>query len=449
MNLKLALLGVVFLSACSSAPAKPEMDPSVEKLPFLGGMEAYRFHLPNGLKVVFLPDHSSPTFAYQTWFSVGSKDEEEGRTGLAHFFEHLMFKRTKNTQDGEFMRVLDRAGSRGLNAFTAQDYTAYIVQLPKSRFDLIARLESDRMRNLLVDEAAFKTEREVVKNERRFRTENSPDGTLYEELFKLAFKRHPYHWPVIGWERDLDSMEAADARAFYEKFYNPANATIAIVGDLELNDVRAKIGEFYASIPARPTERRKYDWDPEPTSPRRNRLKLSLSVPKLMLAYPMPRLSDPETPAFEMLQAILTDGRGSRLRRALIDRGIAAEVTSGSWMMDHPGIFVIEVTLQKDHAPAEAERVILSELERLARAAPGEEEWERARNSVRFHFYERLEGHYQKAEFIGKTEAVTGDFRNGFSLFDKITALPREKLSSSVKRWFAPHRRIAIEGMPK
>ncbi|NDG83730.1 MAG: insulinase family protein, partial [Proteobacteria bacterium] len=224
---------LVALTSCSQSPVKPEgKAPGVQKeghfevIPFAGNFSLRRARLPNGLKILILKDPSSPTFAYQTWFNVGSRNEVAGKTGLAHLFEHLMFKGTTHHKEGEFDALLEQAGAEGENAFTSNDHTAYVQELPDTRFDLITDLEADRMVNLIVNDASFKTEREVVQNERRFRKENSAEGTMYQTLFETSFSEHPYHWPVIGYEQDLNAMTAQDARDFYERFYSPDRATV-------------------------------------------------------------------------------------------------------------------------------------------------------------------------------------------------------------------------------
>jgi zinc protease len=224
---KLIVFGALLCVSCAGTPPKPEN----HALPFIGGFEVHRYVLDNGLKLMIVEDHSSPTFAYHTWFRVGSRDEKVKYTGLAHLFEHMMFKGTTVHPPGEFDRLLERAGAEGENAFTSHDYTAYVQEMPKSELDLIVRLEADRMVNLVVDEKSFKTETEVVQNERRFRTENSPDGTLTQILFETAFTKHSYHWPVIGYQEDLERMSAQDAFSFYKTFYNPNNAVVVVVGE--------------------------------------------------------------------------------------------------------------------------------------------------------------------------------------------------------------------------
>lgn len=251
----------LFLSACSTAkPAKMNESTWLSSANTSNSSKVYKYELENGLKLIVLEDHSAPTFAYHTWFSVGSMDEDPKYTGLAHLFEHMMFKATKNHPDGDFDHILESAGAEGENAFTNRDYTGYVQSLPRhgkrDNLELIAELESDRMVNLIVDEEVLNKEREVVQNERRFRNENSPEGKMYERVYELAFKKHSYHWPVIGYEEHLQRTKAKECYEFYKRYYAPNNATIVIVGDVKHTDALNIVSKYYGAIPSSKIARR-------------------------------------------------------------------------------------------------------------------------------------------------------------------------------------------------
>jgi zinc protease len=229
-------------------------------------------------------------------------------------------------KDGEFDRILEAAGAEGQNAFTSRDYTAYIQELPKDKLELMARLESDRMVNLLVNDKAFKTETEVVQNERRFRNENSPDGTMFQELFELAFTKHPYHWPVIGYQTDLDRMSGKDAVEFYKSFYSPNHATIVVVGDVTPAEVMKVVEKHYGNLPAQQAPVRTLEEEPAQTSARHKILKLNMKTEKIIMGYHIPSIQSQDMPAIELLQALLGGGKSSRLHKALVDKGIATAV---------------------------------------------------------------------------------------------------------------------------
>jgi zinc protease len=417
--------------------------------PLVGDLKVHQYSLNNGLRLLVIEDHSSPTFAYQTWFRVGSRDEVTGHTGLAHLFEHMMFKETTNLKDGQFDKLLEAAGVRGLNAFTSRDYTAYIQELPKDKLELIARLEADRMVNLIVDEKAFKTETEVVQNERRFRNENSPDGTMFQELFELAFTKHPYHWPVIGYQKDLDSMSAQDAVSFYRSYYSPNHATIIIAGDVNPPAAYELVNKYYGQIPAQASPVHTIEEEQAQASARHKILPLNMKTEKLMMGYHIPSIQHEDIPAINLAQSVLSGGKSSRLHKALVDTGIATDV--GAYAMDDkdPTLFLIQCELQRGKSAAQAETIILKELARLTQQPLSERELEKARNNISFEFYEGLNSNYEKARFLGAFESLTGSYETGARIIKKSLEISAPELQAAMKRYFEPKNRSVITGVPK
>jgi zinc protease len=442
-------------AAASSCASGPKTTPSAttstagEVVPLVGSAKVHRYTYPNGLKLLVVEDHSSPTFAYQTWFRIGSRDEIPGKTGLAHLFEHMMFKETKNHKEGEFDRILEAVGVEGENAFTNRDYTAYIQELPKNQLDLIASLESDRMVNLLVNEQSFRTELEVVQNERRFRTENNPDGTMYQDLFGLAFEKHPYHWPVIGYQADLDKMSAQNAMDFYKTYYSPNHATIVVVGDVDAGHVHDVIQKYYGGLLASSAPSHDIPVEPTQDAPRRESLKLNIQVEKIVLAYHIPGIADADMPAIDVLQAVLSGGKSSRLYRALVDTGIASSVDSEDIDDKDPTLFIIGVNLQKGRHATQAESVVLREIARLTSELVGDKELERARNKIDFGFYEGLGSAYLKAQFLGKYEALTKNFELGLLEQQRIQSVTPEQIMEVAKKYFMPSNRSVVSAFPK
>lgn len=445
------------LASCSQTPKKPAIPghPEVqtegrfEVIPFVGDFKVRRARLPNGLTVMILQDRSSPTFAYQTWFNVGSIHEVPGKTGLAHLFEHMMFKGTTKHPQGEFDALLEEAGAEGENAFTSNDHTVYIQELPKQGLDLISSLEGDRMVNLIVNEQSFNTEREVVQNERRFRKENSAEGTIYQTLLEAAFLEHPYHWPVIGYEQDLNVMNAKDAREFYERYYSPDRATLVIVGDVDPEKALRRVEKIYGGIPAKRIPDAPVKPEPEQTAQRRKRLELNIEVEKIWMAFKVPAADSPDSPAFEAIQGLLSEGKNGRLKRALVDSGIAVSVSSGSFTMKDPGLFMIEADLQKGKSALLAETVILREIDRLKNSPVGAEELTRSKNVMRFKFLERLASASGKANFIGQAETSVGGLERGIRLQDQVYDLNPEQVRDAVKRYFDTSKMTVVIAVPK
>lgn len=456
-NAPLLLPGLLFLSlsSCSHIQTASDTRPGVvrdgrfEVVPFAGSFQVKRTTLPNGLKLLILQDPSSPTFAYQTWFDVGSRNEVPGRTGLAHLFEHLMFKGTKNHAEGEFDALLEQAGAEGENAFTSNDHTVYVQELPKDSFPLIVSLESDRMTNLIVNDQSFKTERDVVQNERRFRKENSAEGTIYQTLFETAFTDSPYHWPVIGYEQDLNLMNAQDARDFYERYYSPDRATVVISGDVDADEALKKVERVYGSIPARKTPDGVIASDPEQIAQRRKTLNLNVEVGMLWLGFKIPGADSPDAPAFEAIQGLLSEGKNGRLKRALVDAGIASETDSGSLSLRDPGLFLIEINLQKGQSPILAESVTLRELERLKTMLVREDELKRSLNVMRFRFLEKLTTASGRAHFLGQAETSFGSFEKGLEFQRRVESVTPEQVRDAATRIFNTAKMTVITAVPK
>lgn len=408
-----------------------------------------RIQFENGLRLLVVEDHSSPTFAYQTWFKVGSRNEVPGKTGLAHLFEHLMFKESKNLKDGDFDRLLESAGAEGENAFTSRDYTAYIQEMPATQLELIIKAESERMTQVIVNDQSFKTEREVVQNERRFRNENSPDGIMDQELFQLAFRQHPYHWPVIGYQQDLDSMSARDASQFYRTFYAPNHATIVVVGDVKTEVVRDLVKKHYGSLVSQPTPEAIQIAEPNQTDPRRKQLALNIQVEKLLIGYKIPGFTNDDMPTLDVIQNLLTGGKNNRLRDALVETGIASSVGSYDFEDRDPSLFIIMANLQKGKQAGKAEKIILRQLKQLSRELVSSAELQRAKNKSQFSFYQGLESNYEKAYFLGTYESLAGHFNAGLLHEKRVAAVTARDVRRVAQRYFQPQSRTVITGVKK
>ncbi|MDR3605975.1 MAG: pitrilysin family protein [Oligoflexia bacterium] len=420
-----------------------------EAKPLVGTSKVNQFTFPNGLKLLVVEDHSSPTFAYQTWFRVGSRDEILGKTGLAHLFEHMMFKATTQHPEGEFDRLLEAAGAEGENAFTSRDYTAYVQELPKDKLELIASLEADRMVHLALTETAFKTELEVVQNERRYRTENNPDGTMYQDLFGLAFKTHPYHWPVIGYQEDLNKMALGDAISFYRTYYSPNHATVVVVGDVSPTHVRDVISKFYGQLVATNTPSHAIPAEAAQTAARGEKTKLNIQIDKLLMGYHVPPISSSDMPAIDVFEEILSGGKSSRLYRALVDKGIASGVDTDDIDDKDPTLFIINANLQKGKHAALAQAVIANEIQKLKKELVGDEELQRAKNKITFDFYESLSNNSAKAHFLGKYESLTGDFENGVLEQQHVQSVNAAEVMAVAKKYFPTENRTVVSASPK
>ncbi len=420
-----------------------------ESLPLIGSLKMQRFKLENGLTLFVIEDHTSNTFAYNTWFKVGSRNERTQYTGLAHLFEHMMFKGTKNLAEGQFDKMLEGAGAEGENAFTSRDYTAYVQELPSSQLDLIAKLESDRMVNLIVNDDSFKTEREVVQNERRSRTENNPDGKMYQEIFEVAFKNHAYHWPVIGYEEDLARMTATDAESFYRSHYAPNHATIVVSGDVNPEEVYQTVKKYYGHLKAQSAPPLPSDTEPEQTEIRRKILSFNIQVEKLLMGYKVPESSHEDTPVLDVLATVLAGGKSSRLSRALVETGIAQSVDTYSMDNKEPALLIVGANLQRQKKASQAESVVLREIARFIETGPTQDELERAKNRIQFGFYQSLDTNSERANFIGRFETIAGGYQKAFEQLERIKRITREEVQKAAGKYLKASTRTVITGVPK
>lgn len=450
-NYSMAFVLLAFISifsgfGCASIRSSENVG---KKVPFFGSTEIHRYILPNGLKLLILEDASSPTFAYQTWFRVGSRDEDVNYTGLAHLFEHMMFKGTKELPEGKFDRILEQAGAEGENAFTSRDYTAYVQEMPKDKLEMIAKLESDRMVNLVVNDKSFKTEREVVQNERRMRNENSPDGLMYQEIFGVAFRKHSYRWPVIGYEEDLNRMDTASAEKFYKAHYSPNHATVVVVGDVKAPEVLKIITKYYGHLEPKQFAEKTVPQEPEQTSPRLKVLKLNTQVQKMMIAYPVPPVVHTDTAALQVMRTVLTGGKSSRLYKALVDAGITNSIDTYDLDDKDPSILIFMANLQKGKKAVHAEKVMLAEIERFKKRPISLPELERAKNSLQAQFYETLSAPSERASFIGHYETVSDSFKTGVDIFNQISSVTANQVQAAANKYLNAQSRSVVMGVQK
>lgn len=343
-----------------------------------------KFTLPNGLDVILHQDRSLPVVAVNIWYHVGSKDEEPGKTGYAHLFEHLMFAGSEH-HNSSYFDPLQKVGA-SLNGSTSSDRTNYWEDLPSNYLELALWLESDRMGFLLeaLDQRRFDVQRDVVKNERRQSYENSPYGMSSIRLQGAVYPLpHPYHWPTIGFHEDLDLATLDDARAFFQRFYTPSNASLAIAGDFQSEDTRKMVERYFGDLAPGPALPRASRMD----SPLQGHVRLTLHdrvlLPRLSLAWPTVAWFHQDEAPLSILATILGDGKSSRLYRSLVyERRIAQSVVVRHGPEEMAGEFHVEVTAAAGHTAEEVEEAALVEIQRIRESLPSSEEMARTKNRV-------------------------------------------------------------------
>ncbi|MEE9302250.1 MAG: pitrilysin family protein [Thiotrichaceae bacterium] len=377
--------------------------------------------LQNGLKILVKQDNRAPVAVLQLWYRVGTSYEHEGITGLSHALEHMMFKGTKSRASGEFENILAVNGARN-NAFTSQDYTAYYEVIAKDRLEVAMELEADRMRNLVLDEEEFKKEIEVVKEERRWRTDDKPTSLTREQFNAVAFLNSPYRAPVIGWMVDLDTMKLKDLRDWYEKWYAPNNATLVVVGDVEADAIFTMAEKYFGSFKKAELPIAKLRTEVEQRGMRSLVVKAPAKLPHLRMGYKTPGLINAkdksEAYALEVLANILDGGSSARLAKKLV-RGqeIAAGVGAGYYGFGRlPNLFVLTGTPSEGKTVDELKTALLKEIELLKKELVTEQELKRVKAQVvASEVYER-----DSIEHIASTLGSLESTGLGYQLMDEF-----------------------------
>ena len=352
-----------------------------------GCSQTHETTLPNGLRVIVKEDHRSPVVVSQLWYRIGSQDEPNGLTGISHVLEHMMFKGTSRLKPNEFSRIIAEHGGRE-NAFTGYDYTGYYQQLEKSRLPISFELEAERMRNLKLDDEEFRKEVKVVMEERRLRTEDRPEALTFEKFMATAYTTHAYKNPVIGWMPDLERLTAADARAWYQRWYAPNNATLVVVGDVNPVAVFALARRHFGPVPRRELARIASAQEPPQTAERRARVSAPAEVPYLILGYHVPALAPDdksyEPYALDVLAGILGGGNSARLARELVrEQKLAASADAGySPIARSPGLLMLDGTPATGHTIDELERALRAQIARLREQPVTEDELNRVKAQV-------------------------------------------------------------------
>ena len=351
--------------------------------------QAEQFTLPNGLTLIVKPDRRAPTAVHMLWLRVGSMDEVDGTSGVAHLLEHMMFKGTPTVKAGDFSRRVAALGGRE-NAFTNKDYTGYYQQIPAARLEEVMKLEADRFANNAWPDEEFVRELEVVKEERRMRTEDNPRALIEEALDATVFVASGYRRPVVGWMSDLDAMTPADARDFYRRWYVPVNAVVVVAGDVDVAQVRSLAEKYYGVLPARSVPARKPRAEPAQVGIRRIDFKAPAEQAYIALAFKVPALQslaatepgDQDALALTVLAAVLDGYSGARLERALVqgeDRvADSAGADNGLWGRG-PQLFTLEGVPAPGKTAAQVEAALREQVARVAREGVTEAELNRVK----------------------------------------------------------------------
>ena len=403
--------------------------------------DTHEYQLNNGLKLIVREDHRAPTVAHMVWYRAGSMDEVNGKTGVAHVLEHMMFKGTHKVKTGEFSRLVAAVGGRE-NAFTSRDYTAYFQQVEKSKLEDVIKLEADRMSNLNFDDAEFLKEIQVVMEERRLRTEDNPSSLLNESLMATAYMSSPYRHPVVGWMNDLQNMKASDARDWYRSWYAPNNATVVIAGDVDAKKVLAMVEKYYGAAATHELPVRKPQIEPVQKGIKQVQVKAPADSAQLAMAWKVPRLEpgkldDPEPYALELLTAVLDGYDNARLNRTLVKQEkVVNDVGVGYDMISRgPELFLISVTMAKGKTVTQAQASIRKALDELKQKGILESELKRIKVRILSEQIYKRDSIFGQAMEIGSTEMAEFSWKDIDYMLKKMQTITPEQVQAVAKKY--------------
>lgn len=411
---------------------------SLAALPALAQITEYR--LDNGMKVIVKEDHRAPVVVSQVWYKVGSSYEPDGVTGISHVLEHMMFKGTEKFGPGEFSRIISALGGNE-NAFTSRDYTAYFETLAVEHLERALELEADRMRNVRLDPAEFAKEIEVVKEERRLRTEDKPSGKVFEQFNAVAWRSSPYRNPVIGWMNDLEHMTVDDLAAWYRRWYAPNNATLVVVGDVRPEAVREMAERHFGPLETSEILPLKPAAEPKQVGETRIEVKVPAKQPYLLMGYKTPIVGQSEDPwepyALYVLSSVLDGGDSARLSRQLV-RGSGIAASAGAEYGSYarlPGMFLLSGTPTDGHSVAEVEQGLRDQVAALRDQLIDEKELRRVvTQAVASKVYQADSLFYQAME-IGVLETIGLDWRLIESEIEAIKSVTPEQVRTVARRY--------------
>jgi zinc protease len=392
--------------ACALAAGRsPRAAPPVPKL------EVKAWQLANGLHVLLVEDHKAPIAAVQVFYHVGSKNERPGIRGIAHMFEHMMFKGTEHVPPEAHARLLKEVGGVA-NAFTTEDVTGYHETVPPSYVGFALQLEADRMRHLKLFPSTVNSERQVVMEEKRLRVDNDPIGKALELFRATAYTRHPYQWTAIGTMEDLQRITPADCQHFYDTYYQPNNATLIIVGDVQETEARRLVEAHFAAIPRAPEPPREAPPEPPQTAPRDKTLAVPVELPVVIGGYHIPAARHDDVAPLNVLSSILSDGESSRMYQRLVRRDKLALAAGGLVQaLEDPGLFLVFAAHLPDRDQRQVREALLDEIARVRRDGVTAAELEKAKNQLAAQYTYRLETVDGVATQLGVAQYVEGDYR--------------------------------------
>jgi zinc protease len=442
----LRLLAVLMLSALASSALNPAARAATRPT----RLDYTMTTLSNGMQVVLLEDHSTPIVHAEIWYHVGSKNEKPGRTGFAHLFEHMMFKGSKNVEPEGHPSWISSIGGQS-NAYTTEDATVFWETVPTQYLPLVLWLEADRLATLRIEDDVFKTEREVVKEERRMRIDNQPYGRLNELIYDQAFTVHPYKHPTIGSMKDLEAASINDVRDFFRTYYVPSNATLVLVGDFNTKDAQDLVTRYLGRVPKsdRPVPR-DIPKEPPQTKERRVRIEESWPLPAVVVAHHITFDGDPDSYPLHIASKVLSDGQSSRIYRKLVyEKQIALAAFGGGNIIEDPNLFYAVAIVQPGHTTQEAIDALIAELDQLRNEPITPAELQQAKNQFARDYIFSRESNKDKAMQLGHAAVIHNDIKTADGEFDIFMNITQADVQRVARKYFTPENRLVMTIMPK
>ena len=408
------------------------------------------FDLDNGLHVILHQDNSTPIVTVAVLYHVGSKNEPEGRTGFAHFFEHLMFEGSNNIARGEYMKIIQAAGG-DLNANTSHDRTYYHQTLPSNQVELGLYMESERMLHAKIDSTGIATQQEVVKEEKRMRIDNQPYMSFQEKMFSAAYQGTNYEWTPIGSFEDIDAANEQDFKDFYDTFYTPNNATLSIAGDIDINQVKSMVNKYFGDIPRGTTDiPRPTITAPDMGGESREVVFDNVQLPAVMFGYRMPKQGSDEDYALQMLTTLLSTGESSRFYKELVDdQQIAMAVFAFPFSLESGGLFITLGLANVGKSPEDLEQGMEAEIDKVKSELISETEYQKLQNQMENAFVSSNSTMAGIAESLADYYVYYGDADLINSEIERYRSVTREDIMNVAKKYLNPDNRVVLYYLPK
>ena len=404
--------------------------------------------LKNGMKVLVQTDHSIPNVALYIFYKIGSRNERPGTTGLSHFFEHMMFNGAKKYGPGDLDKAMEANGASN-NAYTTANVTVYQDWFPRSALDLIFDIEADRIQYLSFDPKKIASEREVVYSERRTSVDGDNSGILREQLWATAYLAHPYQWPVVGWESDIEHWTMEDLKHHFEMGYAPNNATMVVVGDVSPEEIFRLCEKYIEPIPQHDPPPPVTTVEPEQLGERRLVVHKPAELPLVMIGYHVPQTNNPDFYALNILRTVLVQGESSRMYQRLVDQDqIALEVNAFQQPGFDPGLAVFYAQPKQGVDPQKCETAIYEELEKVKKTPVSDQELEKAKNIRLVEFYQQMRTINGRANTIGTYEIFFGDYGKLFDAAKNYAAVSKEDVQRVAQKYFGPNNRTVATLIP-